>query len=58
MGIWALIVDGKEIAQYRAVFDEDAAEGCEEEAIERGYAARLEHGFALVQGAEIVKLSD
>lgn len=58
MAIWVLLVDNQEIAQYRSVLDEDAMAECEEEAIELGYAARVEHGLALVQGAEIVRYSE
>jgi hypothetical protein len=54
MAIWALLNNDKEICQYRAVFDADAREGCEDEAVDLGLAARLSQGVAMAPGAEII----
>lgn len=58
MSMWALLDNNKEIAVFRCVFDDEARQGCVDEAIETGRAVILGERLALAEGVEIVKYSD
>lgn len=58
MATWALLEDGKEIVVYRCAHSGACRDDVENEAIERGMAARLKGGVVTAFNVEIVCYDD
>lgn len=58
MPVWVLMDHDEELAMFSGIRNSVVREDCEQEAIAKGLAARLERGVALAPGVRIVCIED